>query len=260
MSLLDRIVEAKRQQLTELRLRKPLEDLAAEIPEAPPPSFQESLRADGVNIIAEIKYSSPSHGPFLIQEPPEDVASAYRDHGAAAVSVLTDEPYFQGKAEYLARIRDRFPDLPLLRKDFTLDRYQVLEARVLGASAVLLIAACLDLGRLRQLQKDAAECRLDALVEIHDLFELETALEAGARIIGVNNRDLRSFRIDIDVSFRVARELEGEEGVTLVSESGISEPAQIHELRAAGFHAFLVGSTLMDSENPGQDLRRLIEG
>lgn len=255
--MLNQIVARKKIELEEAQAKKPLGHLLREIPEAPPPSFLEALRRDAVNIIAEIKFSSPSHGRFAIQWSPSEVARTYRDNGAAAISVLTDRDYFRGEPDYLRQVRQAVPEMPLLRKDFILDRHPVAEARVLGASAYLLIVACLTREKLAELVRFGQECGLCAMVEVHDPYELETAIEAGCRLIGINNRDLRTFRVDVETSFRLARRLEGEGGFTLVSESGIGESSQIAELRDAGFQAFLIGSSLMDSDDPGAMLRRL---
>lgn len=255
--MLDRIIARKKMELLESKARKPFERLLAEVPETQPSSFWEALNEEGVRIIAEVKYSSPSHGPFAIQWPPEEVVKAYLEGGAAAVSVLTDEEFFQGKPDYLQRLGGECPELALLRKDFLIDRYQVLEARVWGASAYLLIVACLDPGQLSSLLRYGAEIGLEALLEVHDLRELDRAVETGARLIGVNNRSLKTFEVDINTSFRLARRLEGESGITLVSESGIREHLQIQELQDAGFSAFLIGSSLMDSQDPAAMLREL---
>ncbi len=267
--MLDEILKTKRLEIDQAKQETPLRDLLKGLPGEHPqtPSFVEALRQPQVNIIAEIKYRSPSHGPFKTQLPPQEVAGIYARNGASAISVLTDKTYFAGNLENLrlAAKTDRkeedeepLPQLPLLRKDFILDRYQVAEAAVYGASAYLLIVACLTPGMLHELQVyGREEYGLDALVEVHDPLELERAVESDAKLIGVNNRNLRTFHVDLDVSFDIAKRMEGEKGYTLVSESGISEYQQIDELRDAGYSAFLVGGLLMDSPDPGQALRRL---
>lgn len=227
------------------------------------PSFAEALARPGIHILAEIKYQSPSHGPFQCQLPPEEIAGSYVAQGASAISVLTEPHYFQGRLEYLRRIRDRLDRetdrTPLLRKDFIVDRYQIPQSRWYGASAYLLIVAALEPFHLSDYISYGREFQLDALVEVHDPFELEEAVEAGARIVGVNNRDLRSFEVNLQTSFDLARRLEGEEGYLLVAESGISEPSQILELHDAGFNAFLIGSCFMESSDPGGALKALKE-
>lgn len=257
--MLDEIVAARRKDVEEARRRLPLDALLRGLPTEPGPSFSAVLRRTGVNIIAEIKYGSPSRGAFRCRKPPEEVASLYCRNGAAALSVLTEKRYFQGDLEYLGRIR-RLPEsegVPLLRKDFIVDPYQVVETRHAGASAYLLIAACLSPGALRGLLEAGREHGLEALVEVHDAFELEGALEGGARLIGVNNRNLKTLRVDLETSFELARRAGCREGVLLVAESGIRRHQEILELRDAGYSAFLIGSVLMDSPDPGAKLREL---
>ncbi len=255
--MLDEILHSKKAELAETRLRIPLHDLMDQLPEEPPASFRAAITQPSIRIIAEIKYRSPSHGPFRCQRPPEEVGLAYQQNGAAALSVLTEKSYFDGDLKFLDLLHQKSSDLPLLRKDFIFDPYQVIEARVHGASAYLLIVACLSRSELQQLLQEGRECSLEALVEVHDPFELDAAIESGARIIGVNNRNLRTFKVDLDTSFDIARRLEGEQGFTLVSESGIREVEQIRDLQDAGFSAFLVGSSLMDTSDPGAALRAL---
>jgi len=230
------------------------------------PSFSGSLGRNGPRIIAEIKYKSPSHGLFACQAAPEEVAEMYCENGAAALSVLTDECFFAGNLDYLEKVRlhldsreNREP-VPLLRKDFIIDRYQVLEARVKRASALLLIAAVLTKSQLKELLAFTRENGMEALVEIHGPGELETVMDCGAGIIGVNNRNLETFEVDIKTSFDIASRLEGESGFLLIAESGISEATQVKELADAGFNGFLIGSAFMNSLNPGEGLRLLLSG
>ena len=266
--MLKTIIEQKKIELEALKSRIPIRDLEIEAGKSDfeGPLFSGALRQPGPQVIAEIKYKSPSHGRFKCREKPETIAASYADGGAAAVSVLTDECFFEGKLEYLKRIRkyldNRDPGeaLPLLRKDFIIDRYQVLEARINHASALLLIAAALSRRELAELLDFSRENGLEALVEIHDPSELEMVLECGAGIIGVNNRNLKTFKVDIKTSFDIARRLEGESGFLLVAESGITEAVQINELSDAGFEAFLVGSAFMDTGNPGEALGCLLSG
>jgi len=274
--MLDRIVETKRNEIRERSQEVPLGHLMGRISGDPLPLLTSALRREGLNLIAEIKYRSPSHGPFVCQDPPETIAAGYCRHGAAALSILTDEPFFGGRLEFLSRVRaalinqDHLVEgespqadtdnkiIPLLRKDFILDRYQVAEARVAGASAFLLIVACLDSGRLYDLRRFGEEMGLEALVEVHDPFEMDVAVESGAKLIGVNNRNLRTFDVDLETSFDIARRLEGESGFSLVAESGISTRSQLIELRDAGFSGFLVGTSFMDTNDPGAALGRLL--
>lgn len=271
--ILNRIVETKRIEVSQRKEKVPLGNLTDQMAEIDVASFSEAIRRPETNIIAEIKYRSPSHGPFRCQDTPEELAGAYAENGAAAISVLTDETFFGGSIEYLKRVseylkglesersneqREGRKQVPLLCKDFIIDRYQIAEAVLGGASAYLLIVACLGKRALSDLQEAGREYSLEPLVEVHDSHELEVAVDSGATIIGVNNRDLRSFEVNVKTSFEIARRLEGERMCALVSESGISEPSLIAELRDAGFNAFLIGTALMDSVDPSQRLRELL--
>jgi indole-3-glycerol phosphate synthase len=204
--------------------------------------------------VAELKPRSPSRGAIRPDFDPVGCAKAYADAGAAALSVLTDARYFGGELGLLDAVR-RAVDLPLLRKDFLIDPYQVDEARAHGADAVLLIVAALDAAGLRALRERALEHGLDALVEVHDERELDAALGAGADLLGINNRDLRSFEVDLGVTERLAPRVP--EGVVIVAESGILSGEDVHRLEAAGAHAVLVGEALMREPDVGLALRRL---
>jgi indole-3-glycerol phosphate synthase len=279
VSILDQILKVKEEEVAALREEVSLERLLGQIDDEPAPRFSGGLQMSDLAVIAEIKYSSPSHGPFHCQDSPETVARSYALGGAAALSVLTDERFFQGSLAYLDRVRQlqkrrwalsdeeyerqgleewRERRLPMLRKDFIIDRYQVVEARVRGASAYLLIVAGLAPQKLADLIRFGEDLGLEALVEVHDERELDVAVEAGSRLIGVNNRNLRTFEVDLGTSFTVARHLEGESGFTLVAESGISERSQLLELRDAGFSGFLIGTTFMESDDPGRELAKLL--
>ena len=257
-SILDEIVAAKEQELEAVRQQFPRGSLLEAIAEGMPPAFDTALRGDGLNIIAEVKYRSPSRGPFPCQLEPVEVARQYRDSGAVALSVVTEKTYFAGEPAYLKDIRREFSELPLLRKDFLFDAYQVIESRAWGASAILAIVACLERSQLAGLLSSAGEFQLGVLVEVHDPWELEIAIDEGAGIIGVNNRNLNDFRIDLSTSFDIARRLEGEDGYLLIAESGLSERDQLVELREAGFSGFLIGSHFMNSQEPGKALRELL--
>jgi indole-3-glycerol phosphate synthase len=214
-------------------------------------------RTSSINIIAEIKRRSPSRGVIREDFDPVRIAESYASGGAAALSVLCEEDFFGGSLEHLEAIRERV-ELPLLRKDFIFDEYQLYEATLAGADAVLLIVAILDDELLQRLIALGRELGLDALVEVHSEDQMERAARAGASIIGVNNRDLTTFRVDLKTSQRLAAL--APKGATLVSESGISARSDIEMLQTAGFSAFLVGEHLMRAENPGDALRSLIEG
>jgi indole-3-glycerol phosphate synthase len=257
VSILAEILEHKRRELALARERQPAEALArrARTLAEPPRGFRRALETGArPRVIAEIKRRSPSKGEIRPDLDAAACARAYAAAGAAAISVLTDARYFGGSLELLAEVRAAV-SVPLLRKDFVLDSYQIDEARVHGADAVLLIAAALDRGALRDLSAHAEALGLDALVEVHDERELETALAAGADLIGINNRDLRTFEVDLGVTERLAGKLP--EGCVVVAESGIFTPSDWERLEAAGAHAFLVGEALMRESDVGAALRRL---
>jgi indole-3-glycerol phosphate synthase len=257
VSFLAEILEHKRRELTLARERQPGDALARRartLAEAPR-GFRRALESgERPRVIAEIKRRSPSKGEIRPDFDAVACARAYASSGAAAISVLTDARYFGGSLEMLAQVREAV-SLPLLRKDFIVDAYQVDEARVYGADAVLLIAAALDGGALRGLAAHAEALGLDALVEVHDERELEAALAAGADLIGINNRDLHTFEVDLGVTERLAGKLP--EGCIGVAESGIFTPRDWERLEAAGAHAFLVGEALMRESDVGAALRRL---
>lgn len=223
-----------------------------------PGVFAHALRRSAhVNVIAECKRRSPSKGVLRASYDPSAIAAAYDRAGAAAISVLTEPMFFDGSLEHLAAVRNT-TSLPLLRKDFIVDRYQIAEARAAGADAILLIVAALSPGALAELHAAARDAGLDVLVEIHDLAELSVALDAGASIVGVNNRDLRTLAVDIDVS-RHAIELIPEH-VVAVAESGLRSAADLAQLTAAGYDAFLIGERLMTTVDPGASLAELVNG
>jgi len=216
--------------------------------------FRAALLRRSPAIIAEIKKASPSKGILREDFDPALLARQYQQGGAAAISVLTDGPFFQGSLADLAAAR-RAASLPALRKDFTLDEYHVVEAAANGADAILLIAAILDEEEIRRLSELAAQYRMAALVEVHDLGELKTAVDAGADMIGVNNRNLRTFEVSLETSLRLGEQIP--DGVVKISESGIHSREDVRRLEDAGFHAFLVGEHLLTSENTVEALRAL---
>ncbi len=216
--------------------------------------FRAALLARPPGVIAEIKKASPSQGVLREDFDPAGLAKQYERGGAAALSILTDAPFFQGKLADLGAARVAAA-LPALRKDFTLDEYHVVEAAAHGADAILLIAAILEERQIRDLRELAARYRMAALVEVHDQRELRTALAAGADIIGVNNRDLRTFAVTLDTSLRLAEQIP--DGVLKISESGIHSREDIERLRGAGFHAFLIGEHLLKAKSPEAALRAL---
>ncbi len=256
MSILDRILETKREELEAAKRRVPAAELAERARSAPPlRGFRQALRAaPRPRVIAEIKRRSPSRGEIRPRFDPIECAKAYADGGAAALSVLTDATYFGGRIEYLQQVRGCV-DLPILRKDFVIDAYQVDEARAFGADAVLLIVAALDDQALVRRQARARDQGLAVLVEVHHAPELERARIAEADLIGINNRDLNSFEVDLATSEALAPR--AGEGVVIVAESGIFRLAEIERLEAAGADAFLVGESLMRQDDPGRALREL---
>ncbi len=257
MTILDDILDDKRREVEDRRREFPPERLAAELREHRDPvrGFRRALAdAPAPAVIAELKKRSPSKGLIRPDFEPVSCARAYRDGGAAALSVLTDHKYFGGKLGFLRIVREAVP-LPLLRKDFVVDAYQIDEARLAGADAVLLIVAALTPESLSDLAKVARERGLDVLVEVHDEAELEVALAAGADLIGVNNRDLRTFDVDLGTTERLAGRLPDPERILLVAESGIHTPEDVGRLRSAGARAFLVGESLMREP----DLARAVE-
>jgi len=255
--ILDDILEEKRRELDRARAARTPDDLAraAGEPSDAPRGFAAALAGSPApRVVAEVKRRSPSRGEIRRDFDPVACAQAYADGGAAALSVLTDERFFGGHLSFLSKIRAAVP-LPLLRKDFILDAYQVDEARVAGADAVLLIAAALDQDELVALRERAALRQLDALVEVHDESELERALDAGAHLIGINNRDLRTFETDLGVTLRLAPRIPP--GIVVVAESGIANPEDVRRLERAGAHAFLVGESLMRQDDLALAVRAL---
>ncbi|HEY7545095.1 MAG TPA: indole-3-glycerol phosphate synthase TrpC [Blastocatellia bacterium] len=252
--VLDRIVEAKARRL-ELVKRNQIDD---EISVRARRSFAEALSgSERINIIAEIKRRSPSKGMLRENFNPSAIALSYERAGAAAISVLTEEDFFDGSIDHLAAVRASV-SIPILRKDFIFDEHQIREAARAGADALLLIVAILDDELLRRLIDAAHRAGLDALVEVHTAQEMERAVRAGARIIGVNNRDLTTFNVTLETSTHLARLAPAE--ALLVSESGISTRDDIDRLREAGFKAFLIGEHFMRADDPGESLVRLVNG
>jgi indole-3-glycerol phosphate synthase len=253
--ILARIFEHKKAELKNVAIpAKELERIAVAESENRR-NFEGSLRAHSPAVIAEIKKASPSKGLLTSNFQPAANAIEYESGGATALSVLTDAHFFQGGLADLRAARSAV-SLPALRKDFTIDEYHVIEAAANGADAILLIAAILTTGQMRTFRELAASFGMAALVEVHDDAELDSALESGARIIGVNNRNLHTFEVTLDTSLRLAGRIP--EDVLKVSESGIETRSQIDQLRSAGFHAFLIGEHLMRSGSPRDALRALI--
>jgi indole-3-glycerol phosphate synthase len=257
---LSKIIEKKSERLAEARAARTLEEVQREASEARagarPSALREALEDKGrVNVIAEFKRASPSKGEIRAGAFVGETVRAYERGGAAALSVLTEEDYFRGSLDDLAEAKAR-TRLPVLRKDFIFEEYQVYESAAAGADALLLIVAALDDAQLKTLLALTERgLGMDALVEVHTAAELRRAHEAGARLIGVNNRDLHSFKVSLETSIELAARAPA--GTLLVSESGLSDAADIRRLRACGFQAFLIGETLMRAESPEEALRAL---
>jgi indole-3-glycerol phosphate synthase len=254
--ILGRIVAAKRLEIEQQRLQTPAVELERQLVSAAPVhDFRAALAAGpGVRLIAEIKKASPSAGVLRADFDPAAIARTYAAAGAAALSVLTDGPFFQGSLADLRAVRAA-ADLPILRKDFLLDRYQLLQARAAGADAVLLIAEILDDAALASLLRESAALGMHALVELYDPANLPRILDAGARIIGINNRDLRSFTTRLEHTLELAPRVPAE--CVLVSESGIRTADDIQRLAKAGVHAVLIGETFMRAPDIAAKVREL---
>ena len=251
-SVLERIVAETRSELEQRKRRTPPDALASRARERDPGArrgFAEALRAPGLGVIAEFKRRSPSAGPLRSDPDLDDVLDAYERGGAVAFSILTEGPNFDGDLEDLRRARARH-ELPILRKDFIVDPYQLHEARAAGADAVLLIVAALAGEELASLHAQARALALDVLVEVHDRGELERALVLEAPMIGINNRDLRDFSVDVGRTERLLGEIPA--GVTVVSESGIRTPEQLRRLSEAGVAGVLIGESLMRAGSPAE--------
>jgi indole-3-glycerol phosphate synthase len=220
--------------------------------------FEQALAAPGrVNVIAECKRRSPSKGVLMAEYDPAVIAAKYERGGAAAISVLTEPTFFDGSLDHLRAVRT-VVSIPLLRKEFIVDEYQLLEARAAGADAVLLIVAALDQAALTRLRAHAADMDLAALVEVHDEAELVRAVDAGARVVGVNNRNLHTLKVDVDASYRLAARMPRD--VVAVSESGLQSREDLERLSAAGYRAFLIGERFMTDPDPVAAIAELVRG
>ena len=256
-TILDEIVVYKKEFVAECKRRTPLENLKEQVASAPGERcFARALREAGdIAVIAEVKKASPSKGLIRPDFDPMEIAATYEANGAAALSVLTDERYFQGSACALTQVRQAV-DLPILRKDFTIDPYQIYEARAIGADAILLIVGILSPDQLREYRDLAHGLNLDALVEVHTEDELGAALDAKAQVIGINNRDLRTFQTDLAVTENLIGMMP--EDAVIVSESGIHTREDVLRLQDAGANAILVGESLMREADIGKKLRELL--
>ncbi len=258
---LDRILDNTAREVEERKSMVPLAGLEREVAGQPAPlSMTNALRSTGMTVIAEVKRASPSKGEIAPGIEAAEVAHDYIAGGASAISVLTDERFFRGSLDDLRAVasvaHDPAHSTPILRKDFVIDPYQIVEARAAGADCILLIVAALDKERLRSLHQQASDLGMDALVEVHDEQELDRALGVGATLVGVNSRDLRSFTVDLATIERLAALMPS--GVTLVGESGIRTRDDVERLGLAGVHAVLVGETLMRAADRAAALREML--
>lgn len=253
MSFLSEIIERKRQRLASAKRDVPFDDLQRR---SSPHRFRQALLNDGINVIGEFKRRSPSKGVIRADADLEQIAKSYEAAGAAAISVLTEEDYFSGSLDDLRQVK-KSVGLPALRKDFIFDEYQIYESAAAGADAVLLIVAALDYNQLvflRRLAED--EMGMDALVEVHTHEEMQRAIACGGNVIGVNNRNLHTFEVSLETSLSLAKD--APRGTVLISESGLNNSTDLARLRDAGYHGFLIGESLMRSENPEAALRDLM--
>ena len=252
----ERIVEAKREEIARLKGIRPLGELKEALVDTPfPRNFREAISSSTCSIIAEVKRLSPSKGILREDFDPVVIATLYEENGAVAVSVLTEEKFFGGDRSYLLKIKNRV-HLPLLRKDFIIDPYQIYETRVIGGDALLLIAGLLEKEQLEDFIHLTESVGLSPLVEVHTGEELDRALSAGAKIIGINNRDLKNFSLDLKTSLDLVPSIP--EGRIVVSESGIHTRGDIEILLRAGIHCFLVGEALMCAPDMGAKLREFL--
>ena len=257
--ILNKIVAVKREEVAAALAKKSLATMRADAESRVlTRDFEGAMRAKiaagQAAVIAEIKKASPSKGVLRADFIPADIAQSYAEHGAACLSVLTDKQFFQGSVDYLKQARASC-DLPVLRKDFMVDAYQVYEARAMGADAVLLIAACLDDAHMADLEAIARSLDMAVLVEVHDRPELERALKLKTRLVGINNRNLRTFEVSLQTTLDMLPDVPADR--LLVTESGILNAADVQRMRAANVHAFLVGEAFMRAADPGEALAKL---
>ncbi len=256
-SILEKIVETKRKEIAAAKAERSEADLRDTLADAPPVRdfFAQLASAATIGLIAEVKKASPSAGVIREDFDPVAIAKTYADHGAHCISVLTDETYFQGNLDYLRQVREAV-NVPLLRKDFILDSFQLLEARVAGADAILLIAECLEDCDLRKLHNETIELGMTPLVELYEPDNLPRVLAAGATLIGVNNRNLRTFEVDLNHTIRLRADIPS--GCLVVGESGIKTSADVQRLSDAGVDAILVGESLMRAQDIGGAIDQLL--
>ncbi len=255
MNLLEEIIANKRAEMEGVARIRPLDELKSAAAVWQPPDFVRALRVPPMGLIAEVKRKSPSAGVIRKSFDPVEIARAYESAGAQAVSVLMDQKYFGGGEDDFRRVRSAV-GLPLLYKEFVVDPWQIWHAASLGASAILLIAAALTRDELARFLAICAEARLEALVEVHGKEELKKLSGLGARVIGINNRDLKTFKVSLDATLKLSKFISP--GVTVISESGIKSADDVVRLKAAGVHAILVGEHLLKQKDVAQGIRKLM--
>jgi indole-3-glycerol phosphate synthase len=257
--ILDEIMAVKRQEVAAALKRKPLAVVRADAESRVLTrdfvgALRNKIAAGQAAVIAEVKKASPSKGVLRPNFIAADIAQSYAEHGAACLSVLTDQQFFQGSSDYLKQARASC-DLPVLRKDFMVDAYQVYEARAMGADCILLIAACLDDAEMKSLESLATSLDMAVLVEVHDRAELDRALKLKTPLLGINNRNLKTFEVTLDTTLDMLKEVPADR--LLITESGIGSAADVKRMRDAGVHAFLVGEAFMRADDPGLALAQL---
>jgi indole-3-glycerol phosphate synthase len=257
--ILDKIVAVKREEVAAALRHKPLDVVRADAESRVlTRDFEGAMRAKiaagQAAVIAEIKKASPSKGVLRAEFIPADIAQSYAEFGAACLSVLTDKQFFQGSVDFLKQARASC-DLPVLRKDFMIDAYQIYEARAMGADAILLIAACLDDAQMADMEAVARSLDMAVLVEVHDRAELERALKLKTRLVGINNRNLKTFEVSLQTTLDMLPDVPADR--LLVTESGIQTPEDVRRMREAKVHAFLVGEAFMRADEPGEALAKL---
>lgn len=257
--ILEKITAVKHQEVAAARKRKSLEAVRADAESRVLTrdfvgALRSKIAAGQSAVIAEIKKASPSKGVLRADFEPADIAQSYAEHGAACLSVLTDKDFFQGSSDYLRQARASCT-LPVLRKDFMVDAYQIYESRAMGADAVLLIAACLNDGQMAEFEQIARSLDMAVLVEVHDADELQRALKLKTPLIGINNRNLKTFEVSLDTTINMLADVPKDR--LLITESGITTPADVVRMREAGVNAFLVGEAFMRANEPGEALAKL---
>lgn len=257
MNTLQEICERKLRHVREKKSERSIEDLKYMASDMPLPSgFVSAIkRQNGAGLIAEVKKASPSKGVIREDFDPVKIAKIYEENGANCISVLTDEPYFQGHDDFLVAVKNEV-SIPVLRKDFMIDPYQIYESRVLGADCILLIMAALSDEQALELQETALSLNLDILIEVHNLEELERSLKLNPMMIGVNNRNLKTLKVDINTSYDLLMHIP--DGCVKVSESGISSHEDLNNLHQSGYKGFLVGESLMREDDIGTALKNLL--